>query len=93
MCYAVRGCSHIVGLIVPDIRNPFFPKVATAFQDAANLRDMEAIVMSSNYDPQQNRHTIGRLLGLQVPGAAFLTSQFDPSFKKELAWKEDSAVI
>lgn len=34
----VVGRSHFAGLVVPDIRNPFFPEVTTAFQDAAKTR-------------------------------------------------------
>src|SRR5215831_13043775 len=40
------GRSHILGVIVSDIRNPFFPEITAAFQEAANLNDMEAIVMN-----------------------------------------------
>lgn len=86
------GRSHIVGLVVPDIRNPFFPEVTTAFQEAANLKDMEAIVMNTNYDPQRIRSMVNRLLGLQVPGAAFLTTQLDPNVKTGLADKQICAV-
>ena len=73
----VVGRSHFAGLVVPDIRNPFFPEVTTAFQDAANLRDMEALVMSANYDPQRTRDMVNRLMGLQVAGG--LSHFSDPS--------------
>lgn len=88
----VSGRSSIVGLIVPDIGNPFFPEITQAFQEEANLSGMETIVMNSNYDAQRTRNLIERLLCLQVPGAAFLTSQVDPVVKDALAKKNISAV-
>ena len=88
----VVGRSSIVGLIVPDIGNPFFPEITKAFQEEANVAGMETIVMNSNYDAQRTRHLIERLLSLQVPGAAFLTSQVDPAIKDALSKKNISAV-
>jgi len=77
---------------VSSIRNPFFPEIITAFQEAAGLCDMEALVMNTNYDPQRVRNTVSRLLGLQVPGVAVLTSQIDPSVMATLARQEICAV-
>src|SRR5712692_7644535 len=79
------GRSHILGLLISDIRNPFFPEVTTAFQEAANLTDREAIVMNTNYDAQRTTSCVNRLLALRVPGVAVLTSQIDPSIMDALA--------
>ena len=81
------GRSTMVGLIIPDIGNPFFPEITKAFQEAANACGLEAIVMNTNSDAQRIRGLVERLLGLQVPGAAFLTSQVEPAIKEMLARK------
>src|SRR5215471_17335120 len=86
------GRSHILGVIVSDIRNPFFPEITAAFQEAANLNDMEAIVIHTNYDAQRTKESVSRLLGLQVPGVAVLTSQIDPSVMELLASRGVRAV-
>lgn len=86
------GRSHILGVIVSDIRNPFFPEITAAFQEAANLHDMEAIVMNTNYDRQRIKDSVNRLLALQVPGVAVLTSQIDPSIMEALASRGICAV-
>lgn len=86
------GRSHILGVIVSDIRNPFFPEITAAFQEAANLNDMEAIVIHTNYDAQRTKESISRLLALQVPGVAVLTSQIDPSVMELLASRGVCAV-
>lgn len=86
------GRSHILGVIVSDIRNPFFPEITAAFQEEANLNDLEAIVMNTNYDAQRTKETVSRLLALQVPGVAVLTSQIDPSIIEHLAQRGVCAV-
>ena len=86
------GRSHILGVIVSDIRNPFFPEITAAFQEAANLNDMEAIVTNTNYDPHRTKDSVNRLLALQVPGIAILTSQLDPSIVNVLALRGVCAV-
>jgi DNA-binding LacI/PurR family transcriptional regulator len=86
------GRSHILGVIVSDIRNPFFPEITAAFQEAANLNDMEAIVIHTNYDAQRTKESVSRLLALQVPGVAVLTSQVDPSVMELLASRGVCAV-
>jgi LacI family transcriptional regulator len=88
----VVGRSTIVGLIVPDIGNPFFPEITKTFQDAAGLSGMDTIVMNTNYDAQRTRNAVARLVSLQVPGAAFLTSQVDPSIREALAERGICAV-
>lgn len=86
------GRSSILGLIISDIRNPFFPEVTASFQDQALLHDMEAVVLNTNYDTHRTLNCVKRLLGLQVPGVAFLTSQIDPSVIQLLASKNVAAV-
>jgi LacI family transcriptional regulator len=73
-----RGRSSLLGLIISDIRNPFFPEITSAFQDEALVHEMDAVVLNTNYDPQRTRNAVKRLIGLQVPGVAILTSQIEP---------------
>lgn len=80
-----RGTSSLLGLIISDIRNPFFPEVTAAFQDEALAHDMDALVLDTNYDPQRTLNSVQRLVSLQVPGVALLTSQIEPSIVSLLA--------
>lgn len=83
----VTGHSSILGLIVPDISNPFFPEIAKAFQLEAALYGMETVLMDGNTDPQRTRNMVERMLGLRVPGITFLTSQVDAPVKEFVAKK------
>ncbi len=87
-----RGRSSMLGLIISDIRNPFFPEVTAAFQEQALLNNMDALVLNTNYDAQRTLNAVKRLMGLQVPGVAVLTSQIDPDVMKMLADHNTAAV-
>ena len=86
------GRSTFLGLIISDIRNPFFPEVTAAFQEQALLHNMDALVLNTNYDSQRTLHSVSRLVGLQVPAVAVLTSQIDPAVMDMLAEREIAAV-
>jgi LacI family transcriptional regulator len=87
-----RGRSSLLGLIISDIRNPFFPEVTAAFQERALLHKMDALVLNTNYDPEQTLNSVKRLMGLRVPGVAILTSQIDPAVVSLLADRKIAAV-
>ena len=86
------GRSSLLGLIISDIRNPFFPEVTAAFQDQALLHSMDALVLNTNYDAQRTLNSVKRLMGLQVSGVAILTSQIDPAVVHMLAESRMAAV-
>ncbi len=71
--------SSLLGVLISDIRNPFFPDIVASFQDQALLHQLEALVLNTNYDPTRMLDCVKRLLGLQVAGVAVLTSQLDPA--------------
>ncbi|MGH9656002.1 MAG: LacI family DNA-binding transcriptional regulator [Bryobacteraceae bacterium] len=88
----VRGRSSLLGLIISDVRNPFFPEITAAFQDQALAHNMDALVLNTNYDSQRTLNSVRRLMGLQVPGVALLTSQIEPSVIAMLAKQRIAAV-
>jgi LacI family transcriptional regulator len=87
-----RGKSTFLGLIVSDVRNPFFPEITAAFQDEALLHGMDALVLNTNYDAERMLNSVRRLVSLQVPGVAILTSQIDQSVIEMLARQRIAAV-
>jgi LacI family transcriptional regulator len=88
----VMGRSSLLGLIISDIRNPFFPEVTAAFQDQALLHNMDAMVVNTNYDAQRTLNSVKRMIGMQVPALAILTSQIAPGVADMLAEKKIAAV-
>jgi LacI family transcriptional regulator len=86
------GPSQLLGVVVSDLRNPFFPDITTAFQEQALLREMDSLVIHTNYESHRTLMAVRRLVGLQVPGVAILTSQIEQSIIELLHEKRLCAV-
>jgi DNA-binding LacI/PurR family transcriptional regulator len=86
------GRLNLFGLIVSDLGNPFFPDLATAFQTQAHLHDFDALVMSANFDQELTASCVKRMLALQVPAVAVMTSQVHPQVSEHLVANRVCAV-
>ena len=69
----VSGRSRILGLIVSEITNPFFPELIKGFEDVAVEHGYEILVSSTDDDPKRMTHCIRRMLERQVDGVAVMT--------------------
>jgi LacI family transcriptional regulator len=87
-----RGTSTLLGVIVSDVRNPFFPEITAAFQEQALDHNMDALVINTNYDAQRTLNSVRRLIGMQVPGVAIFTSQIDETVVDLLAQRRVASV-
>lgn len=57
----ITGRSGAVGLIVPDITNPFFPKLVRHAQRAAENAGLSMFVAETTSDPEQERRHLASL--------------------------------
>lgn len=71
------GRSGILGLVVSDITNPFFPELIQGFEDVAVKAGYEILVSSTNYDPARMEMCIRRMLERQAEGVAVMTFGID----------------
>lgn len=69
----VSGRSRLLGLIVSEITNPFFPELIQGFEDAAVANGYEILISSTNYDLQRMELCIQRMLERKVDGVAVMT--------------------
>jgi LacI family transcriptional regulator len=49
----LRGASHTIGVVVPDLSNPYFAEVLKSVTEAAAERQRRTLVADSNEDPVQ----------------------------------------
>src|SRR5271168_4987797 len=49
----VTGASHTLGLIISDIRNPFFAEVARGVEDCAYNASFDLVVCNSDLQPEK----------------------------------------
>src|SRR5271169_7022293 len=69
----VSGRSRLLGLIVSEITNPFFPELIQGFEDIAVEHGYEILISSTNYDPRRMSLCIRRMLERRAEGVAVMT--------------------
>lgn len=69
----VSGRSGILGLIVSEITNPFFPELIQGFEDVCLENGYEILVSSTNYEPERMARCIRRMLQRKAEGVAIMT--------------------
>ena len=69
----VSGRSRLLGIIVENITNPFFPELIQSFEEIAVAHGYEILVSSSNSDPAILTKCVRRMLERKVEGVAVLT--------------------
>jgi len=80
----VSGRSRLIGLIVSDISNPFFPELIEAFQSLAAEKQYDILLTSTDYLTERMTECLRRMLERKVDGVAMMTSEMDLSLIKEL---------
>ena len=75
--YLASGRSNIIGLLVSDIANPFFPELVKSIEAACFERGYNVILINTNYDAKRAADYVRRLIELKVAGVALMTSELD----------------
>ena len=81
----VSGRSKLLGLIVSDITNPFFPELVHSFEALATGQGYDLILTSTGYQTARMIGCVRRMLERKVDGVAIMTSEMDLGLIKELA--------
>jgi len=84
----VSGRSRILGLIVSEITNPFFPELVQEFENLAVARGYEVMIGSTNYDPTRTESLIRRMLQRSVDGVAVMTFGIEEKMVEKLVEHE-----
>lgn len=71
------GRTQLFGLIVSDIKNPFFPDLIDAFEGMAAEHGIDVIFTHTNYDTARLQSCIRRMVERGVEGIAVMTSEMD----------------
>lgn len=69
--------THYIGLIVPDITNPFFPELARAVEDIALTYGYTIVLCNSDGNPEKELHYIETLQQKYIAGFIITTSSLD----------------
>ncbi len=64
----VTGRIPFLGLVVPDITNPFFPSLARGAEEAAFARGYSLLLLNTNWSPTRLRQAFDLLTSRRVAG-------------------------
>ncbi|HTY84938.1 MAG TPA: LacI family DNA-binding transcriptional regulator [Silvibacterium sp.] len=84
----VSGKSRLLGLIVSEITNPFFPELIQGFEEVAVENGYEILIGSTNYDPRRMEVCIQRMLERKVDGVAVMTFGIETPLLDRLAARD-----
>jgi LacI family transcriptional regulator len=87
------GSSQILGLVISDIANPFFPELVKSIEAAAYEQGYDVVLSNTNYDAERTSHYVRRFIERKVAGVAVMTSEMDKSLIDELARREVPVVF
>jgi LacI family transcriptional regulator len=78
------GNSRTIGLIVPDVANPFFTEVARGVEDGANKREYAVFLCNSDESVVKEERYINVLIEQQVRGVLFAPSDIKSNRMDEM---------
>jgi len=77
--------TRMLGIIVSDIENPFFPEIIKGFLARTRQLGYDAVLSDTNYDPRRTQEAASRMMSHNVSGVAIMTSEINSSLINELA--------
>jgi LacI family transcriptional regulator len=81
----VRGQSDLIGLVVPDITNPFFPAIVRGVEDEARKHGLNLIVCNSDGHVAKEKQYLHSLHDLTVAGVILASASRRDAYVAELA--------
>lgn len=81
----VMGASGAVGLVIPDITNPFFAEVTRGVGEVAHAQGYGVILCNTEEDPDRERSYIGLLRRKRVDGLILTSVTAEDPYLKTLA--------
>lgn len=89
----VSGRSRILGLVVSEITNPFFPEIVQVFENIAVQNNYEILLTSTVHDPKRMEIAVRRMIEHRVEGVAVMTFGMEESLLENLKRRKIPLVI
>jgi LacI family transcriptional regulator len=81
----VTARTHVLGVIVHDVSDPYFGEIVRGLEDAAHMRDHRVFVCSSDRDPDRELAYVRALIGHRVDAIVFAGGAIeDRSYRTQL---------
>lgn len=69
------GTSNSIGLVIPDITNPYYPELARGVEDAARAAGLTVFLCNNDRDVKKERDYVNALLNKSVDGIIMVKPQ------------------
>ncbi|HAF70325.1 TPA: LacI family transcriptional regulator [Candidatus Acetothermia bacterium] len=89
----VKGASGAIGLVIPDITNPFFAEVTRGVGEGAHARGYGVILCNTEEDPDRERSYIGLLRRKRVDGLILTSVTAEDPYIKAIARSKTPFVL
>ncbi|GIM28527.1 catabolite control protein A [Clostridium polyendosporum] len=66
--------TYLIGIVIPEIANPYFSQLVRGIEDEANARDYNIVICNADNEFQKENKSLQVLKNKQVDGIVFLTS-------------------
>lgn len=86
------GSSRSIGLIVPDVRNPFFTDIARGAEDAAKQQNLSVLLANSDDEIEREQSMLGVFEEQRVRGVLVSPTGDDLSYLKQ-AQKRGTRIV
>lgn len=87
------GKTEAVGLVTPEIREPFFAELASAFEDEADRHGYTVFISSTRSDRKREIASLERLHDRHIDGLVLMTNTPDDGTLARLIGKRKNVVI
>lgn len=78
------GKTHTIGLVISDIKNPFYPELVQGVEELAIKNDYNVFLCNTDYDIEKGLKSIGTLVRKKIDGIIVASSQADSFLIREL---------
>jgi LacI family transcriptional regulator, galactose operon repressor len=86
--------SHLVGIALPDLSNPFYPTLVRGVQDELGAAGYHAVIVNTDARPDAERALVSELVHRQVDGLILITFTLGaPEFLKLVGEGTPTVVI
>lgn len=87
------GKSKIIGLLVSDISNPFFPEIIKSIEASVISAGYNLFLLNTNYETERTLEYVQRLIQMKVAGIILMIAEFDEALVAEAKRKQTSFVF
>ncbi|NYI07513.1 LacI family DNA-binding transcriptional regulator [Allostreptomyces psammosilenae] len=85
--------TNLIGMVVPDARQPFFAELAHAVERAASERGKLVLIGNSDYVDDREVHYVREFLGMRVAGLILVSQGVSEQAAAEIAVRDARVVL